>query len=62
MIGVYGEEFTPLDADHSSISKFESPSDQNLKLVQNSIKNMVDTVPYSEGKFQRSTKLPRLNV
>ncbi|KAH8743168.1 Alpha/Beta hydrolase protein, partial [Hyaloscypha finlandica] len=39
-IGVNGEEFTPLDADHRSICKMESPKDQKLSLVKNSIIKM----------------------
>jgi hypothetical protein len=55
MIGVHGEQFTPLDADHRSICKFNSPNDQNLKLVQKSIKQMVEQPPPFQGKFPKET-------
>lgn len=41
MIGLPGEEWIPLNADHKTICKFESSADMNLKLVQNSIKKMM---------------------
>ena len=48
-IGVNGEEFTPLNADHKNVCKFESPDDQNLVLVRSSIKKMMKKITTSEG-------------
>jgi hypothetical protein len=43
-IGVNGEEFTPLHADHRNVCKFESPDDQNLALVRSSIRKIMKKV------------------
>jgi hypothetical protein len=55
MIGLPGEEWIPLNADHKTICKFESSADMNLKLVQNSIKKMMQTgIPSHGGKFLKA--------